>query len=617
MRKYRINNLGNDALEPEESLLEAVSPDSRIERPINSGFFIFFYFSVLFVFLIFGFTGFNLSVFKNAYFSGLSVKNKLITIPVSPPRGLIYSKDGSLLAENRKTNSLWFLPSKLSGDFQELAVKLSEILGLPQESLLSLVSDNLNKASFLIDNNISEEEKEKLSSLNSPPLIVSENNSRVYPDGSIFSHIIGYVSLVNEDDLVKNTGYNINDRLGRAGLEKYYENDLRGQRGEILINRFENDIQVSEPEAGKNLVLNIDSSLQKKIYSELERASRGAGSGTGVAVAIDPRDGRVLALVSLPSYDNNDFVKGLSPEDYKLLFEGKKEPLLNRVISGRFAPGSTIKPLIALAALEEKVITPEKKINAPGFITIPSPYDPEIIYTFRDWKNHGWVNLREAIANSSDIYFYTVGGGFYDVKGLGIERIAEYLKLFEVDSILGIDLNGEAAGFVPTPEWKKDYRNQIWYQGDTFNVSIGQGDLLITPLWLAGFTGGLGTGAFYKPFILDKIMDQNGNVTKSSQPELIFEFPLSQENLRVVREGMKMAAKVGTAEVLADLPFEVGAKSGTAEVIKGQSTSSWITVFAPYDNPQIVLTIMIESGREGSYIPHQIAYRILKDYFSK
>ena len=617
MKSYRVSSFDNDALEPEESLLEAVSPDSRIERSIKSGFFVVFYFAVLSVFAVFAAAGFNLGIVKGDYFANLSARNQFISIPISGARGFIYSKDGVILAENREIYDLWFVRSKFPVAIKSDAIlKLSEILAQPSDSLSDLIEKNSNKPFSIIKEGLSEKEKEDIAALGLGGLVVAKDNIRAYPDGEVFSHLVGYVGLVNEEDINRDGSYQASGEIGRDGLESFYEKELKGNPGEVLLNRFTDEGRATSPENGGSLVLNIDSELQKHIYQELEKALREAGSRSGLAVATDPRDGRVLSLISLPSYDNNAFIGGLSQEEYGMLFENRREPLLNRVISGRFSPGSTIKPIIALAALEENVISPSKKINAPGFITIQNPYNPEIIYTFRDWRNHGWVDMRKAIANSSDIYFYTVGGGFYDVKGLGIGKIMEYFRKFKIDSALGIDLKGETAGFVPSPEWKKEYRNEIWYQGDTFNVSIGQGDLLATPLWLNSYIAAMGNGqTMYRPFIADKVLDKNGAIVKTFQPEIIQEFNFKEENLKVVREGMEMAAEIGTARVLADLPFRVGAKSGTAEVIKGQSTSSWISVFAPFDNPQIALTIMMESGREGSYTPHQIAYRILKEYF--
>lgn len=615
MKKYWVN-FDHIAVDPEESLLESVSPDSRIEKPTNPAFFVIFYFAVSFLFVVFAAAGFNLGVLKSKYFAALSSENQFITIPITSNRGAIYSKEALVLAENKNSYNLWFLPGKFLGNQGEFAEELAQILGVPTASIADLIAKKSGQSSFVIKEGVSEDEKEKILLLDNQGLVVTENSTRVYPGGDIFSHLIGYVSLVSESDLTKSGFYKVNDKIGRSGLENYYESELRGQRGKILVNRFEDEKEISHGKNGNSLILNIDSELQKHLYFELEKGLRDIGSQVGLSVALDPRDGRVLSLISFPSYDNNSFIEGLSSKEYESLFIKKKEPLLNRVIAGRFSPGSTIKPLIALAALEEEVISPSKKINAPGLITIENPYDPEVIYTFRDWKNHGLVNMREAIAHSSDIYFYTVGGGFYDVKGLGIIKIAEYFKKFKLDAPLGIDLNGELAGFVPTPEWKSQSRNEIWYQGDTFNISIGQGDLLVTPLWLASYIAAFGNkGTVYQPFIVDKILDSAGSVVKVFEPKVLAKIESKEANLEVVREGMKMAAEIGTASVLNDLPFEVGAKSGTAEVIKGQSTSSWISVFAPYDNPQIVLTIMMESGKEGSYIPHQIAYRILKAYF--
>lgn len=614
MRNYRINNFEDDGLNPEESLFDSVSGDAAIEKPIKSGFFIFFYFAIAAVFITFLAAGFKINVLGGEYFAQLSERNRFISVPISAPRGLIYSQDGEILAGNKTSDSLWLIPSKLV-NIQETTKKISGILGIEEESIKTSIERNSGRASFLLEE-INEEEKEKITAFKEPGVEVVDNFTRTYQGSEAFAHLLGYVSAVSENDLTRDDFYKPNDKIGRTGIEREYEAALRGKTGETLIPRFGEGSGGSSPEEGKSVILNIDSSLQKILYSELWRGLSESGSGFGVAVASDPRNGRILSLVSLPSFDPNSLVRGLNHEEYRLLFQNRAEPFLNRVISGRFAPGSTIKPLLALAALREEVITPEKKIDAPGFISIVNPYNPDIVYTFRDWRNHGRVNMREAIAHSSDIYFYTVGGGYYDVKGLGIQKIAEYMKLFKLDSILGIDLPGEVSGFVPTPEWKRDYRNEIWYQGDTFNVSIGQGDVLVTPLWLNAYIGAVGHGkAMYKPFAAAKILDREGNIVEAFEPEVLFELPFSDEEIKIVKEGMKLAATQGTARILGDLPYDVGAKSGTAEVIKGQSTNSWISVFAPYDNPQLALTIIMESGREGSYIPHQIAYRILKNYF--
>jgi len=559
-------------------------------------------------------------VFDYNFFSQLAQDNKYINIPLSSFRGLIYSSDGAVLAKNEENYKLWAISQKLpKGEkLNDLVKKISSILTIPEDSLFELINKYLNtKSTFLIKENLSQEEIFALSNFKSFGLYVQRNFKRVYPNGEVFSHIIGYIGKVNEKDLSKNKNYSLNDMIGRLGLEEYYEEILRGKPGIVLVERFGDGEKVIEPEAGKNIVLTIDSSLQKMLYTELERGLRLIGSKAGIAVAQDPRNGKILALVSIPSFDNNQFIEGLDAKTYQDLLKRKKNPFFNRVISGRFSPGSTIKPLVAIAALEENVIDQFKLINAPGFINIVNPYNPDIIYTFRDWKNHGWVDLRKAIAHSSDIYFYTVGGGFYDVKGLGIRKIIRYFKLFKLDQILGIDLPGEISGFVPTPEWKMKVRNQPWFKGDTFNVSIGQGDLLVTPLWLNSYIGAMGNGGvMYKPFLVDKILDKSGKEKGSISPSILLELPFDKKNIKIVKEGMGLAAKEGTAKILKDLPFKVGAKSGTAEVVKGQSTNSWISVFAPYDNPEIVLTVMAESGREGSILPTQIAKKILEQYFN-
>ncbi len=311
--------------------------------------------------------------------------------------------------------------------------------------------------------------------------------------------------------------------------------------------------------------------------------------------------------MSFPNFDNNEFIKGLSPESFDKIIQDKNEPLLNRAIAGQYPSGSTIKPLIAAAALEEGIISPDKQLNCPGQLTLKDKYNPNIFWTFPDWKAHGPVNMNKAIAESCNVYFYTIGGGYGDIEGLGIEKIAKYLKLFGWGQALGIDLPGEMTGLVPSPLWKEETKDEEWYIGDTYNVSIGQGDIGVTPLQLAIATAAIANnGKVFQP-----------QLTENSEPNIIRQGFIEEDFLEVVKRGMREAVISGSAKALYDLPVKAAGKTGTAQVSKTKAPHSWFTVFAPYDNPEIVLTILIENGGEGSVTALPVAKEVLSWWFSK
>ncbi|MDP2910057.1 MAG: penicillin-binding transpeptidase domain-containing protein, partial [bacterium] len=300
-----------------------------------------------------------------------------------------------------------------------------------------------------------------------------------------------------------------------------------------------------------------------------------------------------------------------------------KKPLFNRAISGLYPSGSTIKPIIATAALEEKTISPSKKINDIGYIEIKNKYDPNIVYRRHGIQPHGWVDMRQAIAVSSNIYFYTVGGGYKDQAGLGPTRIKKYLELFGWGSKTRIDLPGEADGFIPSPEWKKQVKKEIWWDGDTYNMSIGQGDILTTPIQMASsFAAIANGGTLYKPQVVKEIVNENKDVVEEIKPEIMNSDFVEPNSLKVVREGMRMAvtaedAPHASSYSLNFLPVSAAAKTGTAETPGKNVYHNWITVFAPYDNPEIVLTVMLENvpGVQAAALP--VARDILQWYFTK
>jgi len=322
----------------------------------------------------------------------------------------------------------------------------------------------------------------------------------------------------------------------------------------------------------------------------------------------------------MPSFDGNVFENPTEADNLSKisrLLNSSDQPLLNRVISGRYSPGSTIKPLLALAGLKEGVVTPSTVVNATGSISVRSEVDPNVFYTFRDWRVHGLTDIKKAIADSVDVFFYALGGGYGNIKGLGIDRIENYFRSFLADKQLGIDLPGEIAGFVPSREWKERTKGEAWYVGDTYNISIGQGDLLVTPLWLNTYIGSIANGGkLMRPFVVKEIKNPVDGTSKQLSPQVLGEIPFNQETINIVKEGMRQTVLSGTATLLKGLPVPVAAKTGTAQVT-GRGLNSLFTVFGPYDNPEIVMTVLVENINQSQGLAIRVANDFLMWYFSK
>ena len=315
----------------------------------------------------------------------------------------------------------------------------------------------------------------------------------------------------------------------------------------------------------------------------------------------------------MPSFDFNS-------QTYGEIIKDKNKPLFNRAIGGFYPAGSTIKPFVASAALAENIIDPNFKIDDTlGYIKIENQYDPNIVYTYRDWKAHGFVDMRRAIAVSANVYFYIIGGGYKNIKGLGIDRIKKYLNIFGFGSDLGIDLPGESSGLIPDPAWKKSVKNEGWFTGDTYNVSIGQGDTIITPLQLASAIGAVANGGtLWKPKLVLKITDHRNNSIREFKPESIRANIVDESKLKVVREGLRKAVTEGSAYLLNDLPIKVAGKTGTAQITNTfRKTNAWFTGFAPYDNPEIALAIIVEGAGEGSTAAVPVAKEVFYWYYNK
>ncbi|MBI4385509.1 hypothetical protein HY573_01625, partial [Candidatus Parcubacteria bacterium] len=449
-----------------------------------------------------------------------------------------------------------------------------------------------------------------------PGFRVGQELSRVYPDRTLLSHLVGYVGRVNEAERLEYPDYALTDLMGKMGIEQAYDAVLRGEPGLRRRRREESAAVTQEPRPGNNIELAISRDLQAELTESLASASALLGKKKGAAVAMDPNTGEVLALVSLPAFDSNLFVPGTGTADeIDDVLNDPGEPIFNRALSGQYPSGSTIKPFIAVGALAEKIISPSRQIFVTGSISVPHPSDPAIVYTFNDWKAHGWVDMARAIAVSSNVYFYTVGGGYGDIEGLGIDRIARHLVRFGLGQKTDLELP-ESAGLVPTPAWKVEARSAPWYIGDTYNVSIGQGDLRLTPLQLARATAAIANGGrLVQPTLVRRIFDSDGRTVQATPPRAV-DLGIPPADLDVVRRGLREAVLIGSSQGLADLPVTVAGKTGTAQIGNGK-THAWFTGFAPFDHPKIVLTVLIEEGGEGSQAAVPVAKRVFEWYFNR
>lgn len=420
----------------------------------------------------------------------------------------------------------------------------------------------------------------------------NEDEKRVYINSVGLAHTLGYIGLPSKEDIKKGNNILLNLAIGKDGVEKSYENYLHGTEGIKLVESDSHGEIISEsvqiaPKISDDLVLSIDSAVQSRLFEELITIAEEEAFTGGSGVILDANSGEILAMTNWPEYN----VKKIEDS-----INDKRKPFLNRAISGLYAPGSVIKPMMAIAVLNEKVITPEKRILSTGSISIPNPFFPDMKSVFMDWKAHGWVNLREAISVSSDVYFYEVGGGFEDQKGLGIDKIGEYAKKFGFDSTTGIDLFGEASGVVPSAEIKKlsGFADKTWRVGDTYNASIGQGYFQVTPIAMAVYTASVANGGkLFQPFLVKDESSREGRPL--SDPKEIT--GIDPKHFQVTREGMRMAVETGTAIALSSQNVSVAAKTGTAEVGSGKKyVNSWVIGFWPYEKPKYAFAVVMEKG---------------------
>jgi len=621
---------------------DAFIVNSRAQETVGRNFESKYVFFIIFVisfslFLLISKVAY-LQLYRGDYYSRMSEGNRIRIRRIEPRRGVIYDRNFNPLVRNKANFMLYLIPADLPDEEKtnNILNSLGEILGSEVLDETQKKLDKINKRSleafqplFITDN--IEYKKAILLYLKSdfwPGVIISNRAKREYLNYKLkddenedwyfsVSHILGYTGKINQEELKKfGEEYLPIDYIGKMGIEYFWENELKGKNGkkEVEVDalgkekKILNEIKAQD---GHNLVLSLDINQQLKLEEILAKTLKKLKLNRAVAIILNPNNGEILAMVSLPSYNNNVFARGINQKEYSFLINHPDHPLFNRAISGEYPSGSTIKPVMAAAALQEGIINEHTSFLSTGGIRIGQ-------WFFPDWRagGHGRTNVRKAIAQSVNTFFYYIGGGYDNFRGLGVDRIVEYDKLFGLGSQLGIDLAGEASGFVPTREWKEDKKGERWYVGDTYHLAIGQGDLLVTPLQVVAFTSVFANGgALYRPHFIKKILSSKDKIIKESKNELIRKDFINPHNIQIVREGMRQTVTIGSARSLNSLPIEVAGKTGTAQWSSLKKPHAWFAGFAPFENPELAFVVLIEEGGEGSSVSVPVIKEYLNWYF--
>jgi len=615
-RKFKVNR-GSSDIETDDIFLDALAHkkdrgDYTMETALSQRIFhlvmaFFFIFIGLLLFRCFSFQIIDYKVYAEK-----AEKNKFLSSEVEAQRGIIYDRNFKQLVSNTQTFDLvcniYNLPKDEFEQEKQLR-EVSRVMDIPYDDLKNNIAE-MKKAGEIKFDVARDLEKEKVIVLKTKEeeltgFSIVKKKKREYLNGYDFAHVLGYVSG--------------DASVGEAGLENQYNDVLKEIPGEInrekdVYGNLVKEEIIKPSESGNNLVLNIDYELQEKAAYFLSAAVTGYSAKGGSVIAVNPKTGEVLALVSYPSYDNNMFSRDLTNKEFNDLLKSPQTSFFNRSISGEYPIGSTIKPFIGVAALEQSIVTVDKEIYCEGGIELN---DGTIK---KDWITHGWTSLKKAIAESCDVFFYMVGGGYKGFNGLGIAKIEKYLEKFGFGVATNIDLPGEKTGLIPDPEWKEKQNGLNWYPGDTYNVSIGQGYFKATPLQLAMATASIANnGKLMEPQIVKSVLDNNNQTIESFEPKVASENFVSSSAVASVREGMRetVLSSAGTARSLQYLPVTSAAKTGTAQTGKNEIYHNWISVFAPYEEPEIVLTVLVESVPQNTGLANLVSREILGYYFGE
>ena len=593
------------------------------KKALSSLFLLILFFAVIVTRLWF------LQINKGEYYRELADSNRVRYQEIAAPRGNIYDRRGREIVTNRPSfNVVWLRESNrvdqdwlkslnkiIDQDPSELLEKIRKMAGEPGHIPVRLAEDVSWDLVARIENN----------RMYLPEIKIEVVPLRVYHHGNLASHLIGYLGEISKTELdaADKELYRGGDMIGKMGIERLRESDLRGEKGrdymEVNALGFEQkNLKGVEPLPGRDLHLTLDVELQK-----IAEEAMATENFAGAVVAMEAQTGRLLVLASAPTLHLEEFVGGISQKAWQGMLDNPLHPLVNKLVQGQYPPGSTYKPVTAFAGLAEGVITADTTFYCPGFYRFGNR-------TYRCWKRggHGTVSLRRAVAESCDVYFYQVG------QRLGVDRLARYARMFGLGEKSGVEMEHEKSGLIPTAAWKKSKRGQAWQEGETLSIAIGQGYDLATPLQIAEMTAVIANGGtLYKPSVIEKVVDPDGRVTHSFTPEVLNRITGQGRSLKLVREGMVDAvnSRRGTGrEAQIDAHgIIVGGKTGTAQVVRlavykhlkekdipyEYRDHAWFTCFAPAVNPEIVVTVLVEHGLHGGSASAPIAARILNRYF--
>ena len=566
---------------------------------------------VLVIAVLIGRAGY-LQIYEGEYYAGLADGNRIRIIPAVAPRGTFYDRNGQLLVTNRPGFTVSLLPLT-SPIKEEVIARLSALVHVPVEDIKAKIAGHSGfdpiriKADVTPDIvSIIEEQKELY-----PGVMIENTPIRDYVLKQEGAHTFGYVSEINDEELKekKADGYKSGDIIGKFGLEKIYDKYVRGEDGGDQVEVDVSGKPVKRlgrkvPVPGDDLVLTIDKDLQTAAEKAVDDRLAAIHASAAAAVVLNPQTGEVLAMVSRPAFDPNLFAHGISSKDWAKLNNNPFHPMDNKTISGEYPPGSTFKIVTGTAALTEGKVAPEEKIFDSGHHWIIPKGNAE-------GEALGWINFQEALAHSDNVYFYEMG------NRLGIDLLEKYARMFGLGQRTGIDLPYEAKGLVANREYKKkNFEDGDWYLSETFDAAIGQGFNLVTPLQAAMVMGEIAAdGKRYKPHLVSRIQTQDGDVIKEFQPELLSELQVPANVIRLVQEGLHDVTKFGTAaSTFRGFPVDIAGKTGTAENSQGRD-HGWFVAYGPFDNPNIVVAVIVEQGGFGSQSAVPIGREILEAAF--
>ncbi len=553
-----------------------------------------------------------LQIYQGEYYAGLADGNRIRIVPSMAPRGTFYDRNGELLVTNRPGFSVSLLPltAPISDD---VIARLSDLLKVPTDEIKTKIAGHSGFNPIRIKTDVTpdivsiiEEQKSQY-----PGVVIEVTPIRDYILKQEGAHTFGYVSEINDTELekMKDEGYKSGDIIGKFGIEKIYDKELRGENGgqQVEVDVSGKPVQIlgrKEPVPGDDLELTIDIKLQQAAEKAVDEQLTQIGAHAAAAVVMNPQTGEILAMVSRPAFDPNLFAHGISSKDWNQLNNNPYHPMDNKTITGEYPPGSPFKIVTGTAALTEGVVTPDEQIFDSGHHWI-------IPKGNADGEALGWLNFRSALAHSDNVYFYEMG------NRLGIDRLEKYARMFGLGAKTGIDLPYEASGLVANRRYKeKNFDDGEWYLSETFDAAIGQGFNLVTPLQAAMVMGEIAAdGKRYKPHVVNRIIAPDGSVVKDFQPELLSQLDVPEEDIKLVQDGLHDVTKYGTAaSSFRGFTVDIAGKTGTAENSQGRD-HGWFVAYGPFDNPNVVVAVIVENGGYGSQSAVPIGRKILEAAF--